>query len=127
MGWYKGNSKKVTMEKWDREDLYVVFRDIQSLNYGDMKKLQAEYADLDVDNPEEANVDRVLELLTDLIEEWHMLDPETDEPLDKPEGADGWTRLPMSVISEIIEGAGIDAETGVPKENETSPEQPPKD
>ncbi len=121
-GWFKGKINKITMEEYDRPDLYAEFVDINSLPYGETKVLQEKYAGLDTDNPDAKLVKGLFEVLITLLKGWNMTNPETDEPLLRPEKAEDFDELPMEVLVKIIEGAmGTPDEKEVPKESETKP------
>ena len=127
MGWYRGKTTKVTMEKWDHPELFVEFKDLQSLDYGRMKKLQADYGNMDEESPDAETLNSVLNLISELIVGWNMLHPETDEVIPQPVGADGWEALPAEVITEVIAGTKLAETKDTPLEKETSPEAQPKE
>src|SRR3990170_3302773 len=114
--WYVAQTRKITMEKWDRPDLYLACRDFKSLPYGSTKDMTKQIKQLDRENPSEEAVSGLLDLIRDLIVEWHMTNPETDEALPKPEKAEDWECLPQEILQYIVTEALGQQEETIPKE-----------
>jgi hypothetical protein len=128
-GWYTAKTKKITMERWGRDDLYAAFIDPNSLPYGRTKHIREQFADLQSagDQLSEQQVERLLDMLVELLAEWNMEHPETGEEMPKPENGEGFGALPQEILLAMVSEALGGGEEAVPLENGTSPEPPQKE
>lgn len=120
MGWYTQKVKKVTFEEFGAPNLYVVFKDMNSLPYGQARAMQKRYENLDKDNPSQEAAEDILSEVIPLIIEWNVTHPETGEALPRPTNIDGFEVLPMEVLMHILQG-GLGGEAPLVTENDSKP------
>ena len=124
-GWYKPDVTKVTMEKFDHPELYVVFANFDGRAFGEAVNFVKEYSQFQSDG---SSVDPELfnKLAQDIVEnivEWGIpTHPVTGETLEKPTTVGDLRSLPFAIVMEIA--SGLTTTDEIPKETSTEPEQP---
>ena len=129
-GWYSPKVVTVDFTEIGRDDLYVKFLDPNSMAYGKTKELQEKYSTLNLDpeNPDPAATDVMLGILIDLIVDWKMTNPDTDEPLERPTTPEEFRVLPMEILVKLFEASTTTMEApGAPLVSEITPDPQPEE
>jgi hypothetical protein len=122
-GWYKVKTKKVTLEAFGGKDLYVVFRDVTSLPYGEARAMQKKFESLDQENPDVEMAQGILQDIIPLIVEWKMTHPQTGEDYPRPKTVNDFDDLPTDVMMHLLQ-QGLAVESPLPENSASTPEQP---